>query len=108
MVFKEFNYLNDFCLNLDENIFFSFFFIYYYNKIIENIEWEREKEREKKDINKLIFFFLNIKSKERLIRIFKNKFLICYCNLLDCGDICMWFLVVICIFDFCMFSLLDM
>lgn len=85
MVFKEFNYLNDFCLNLDENIFFSFFFIYYYNKIIENIEWEREKEREKKDINKLIFFFLNIKSKERLIRIFKNKFLICYCNLLDCG-----------------------
>lgn len=53
--------------------------------IVIGKEWEREKEREKKDINKSIFFFLNIKSKERLIRIFKNKFLICYCNLLDRG-----------------------
>lgn len=47
-VSKELNHLNDFCLNLDENIPSSFLLIYHHNKIIENIEWEREKEREKK------------------------------------------------------------
>lgn len=63
----------------------SFLLIYHHNKIIENIEWEREKEREKKDINKSIPPSLNIKSKERSTRIFKNKFLICHCNLSDRG-----------------------
>lgn len=94
--------------NLDENIPSSFLLIYHHNKTIENIEWEREKEREKKDINKSIPPSLNIKSKERSTRIFKNKFLICHCNLSDRGDICMWFSAVTCTLDLCMSSLSDM
>lgn len=107
-VSKELNHLNDFCLNLDETIPSSFLLIYHHNKIIENIEWEREKEREKKDINKSIPPSLNIKSKERSTRIFKNKFLTCHCNLSDRGDICMWFSAVTCTLDLCMSSLSDM
>lgn len=68
---------------------------------------ERKRER-KKDINKSIPPSLNIKSKERSTRIFKNKFLICHCNLSDRGDICMWFSAVTCTLNLCMSSSLDM
>lgn len=69
---------------------------------------ERKREREKKISTNRYPPSLNIKSKERSTRIFKNKFLICHCNLSDRGDICMWFSAVTCTLNLCMSSSLDM
>lgn len=68
---------------------------------------ERKREREKR-YQQIDTPSLNIKSKDRSTRIFKNKFLICHCNLSDRGDICMWFSAVTCTLNLCMSSLLDM
>lgn len=69
---------------------------------------ERKREREKRYQQIDTPLPINIKSKERSTRIFKNKFLICHCNLSDRGDICMWFSAVTCTLNLCMSSSLDM